>query len=936
MTVVGSDVKRSNFWLLLCSVLLQLTLASCSLGKNDQEALASANRSFEEGNYSKAIIELKQLLQNSPTNNDARRLLARSYLKKGNGVSAEKEINRVSNDEPPGADEQSIRLLSWDMQGKYKQIIEDYEQGGFDEVDPMTVWGVVSFAYLDQRDLEKGTALAAKMLEKDKRSVIALRALAQAASVRKDDSEALDYLNKAYEIDQGDYNVLSDLGSLYAKLEDQDRAIEMLEGALSLIGESQNKRDEYAINVRLIQLLFHLNRLDESAVYLKNMEAKYKNNPYLDYLSGFYSYLKKDYEVAAGKLTRAHSAMPNHLQTILLLGAAHFSEDNLEQANLLLTRYVNEVPTHLQARKLLGEVKLRLDKPQEVLALLETDGAENSDQQILTMIGLAASQSGEYSKGVEYLKKAVRANPGDTRIREELARLYINHGDFDEAISELGGKWAGESTRRDSLLIYSYIQKQDFDSARKLSDQILSRGRAPGDLYLRAMIELNSGNRSHARRYLTEAVNGNSDFVPGQLALARMDLEDGRLGEGGDRLNLVLANAPGNVNAMVLLAQISERSGSRDDAIAWLEKAVETDGDTWMPRVILARYYLRRKEPEKAEVYLDHKVLRDSDNPTVVSLLAAMEQQTGQYDAAESTINKLLDKDPSSEVAYLQLADLQYRKGDIEAARMTLQKLQKEMPSSLKGLLLRYKLEMREKNYQQVESIIEQLRKGEKTKLLSVTLEAKYLAAKGDLQKAVNTLKAIVSPKAPFALVQQLTDLYFRNNDTASAINLLNEWKKSNKDNHQAQLALAIIYQKTGKIDSALKLYSDLLETEPRNIVALNNLALLKFDQNPQDALAQAKRAYDITGNATHSVVDTYAWLTHRSGDTAEALKILAPIMDKASDPSILYHFAVMLAESDKESEAKEVLVTITKEPADFPELDEAKKLLGEITRIKG
>jgi putative PEP-CTERM system TPR-repeat lipoprotein len=710
----------------------------------------------------------------------------------------------------------------------------------------------------------------------------------------------------------------------------------MLEGALSLIDKNENKQDEYAINIRIIQLLFHLKRLDESEVYLKRMEAKFKNNPFIAYLSGLYSYLKQDYQSAAGKLTRAYTAMPNHLQTILLLGATHFSENNLEQANLLLTRYVNEVPTHLQARKLLGEIKLRLDKPQEVLALLETDGAENNDQQILTMIGLAASQSGEYSKGVEYLKKAVRANPGDTRIREELAKLYINHGEFDEAISELGGKWVGESTRRDSLLIYSYIQKQDFDSARKLSDQILSRGKTPGDLYLRAMIELNSGNRSHARRYLTEAVNGNSDFVPGQLALARMDLEDGRLSEGGDRLNLVLANEPDNVNAMVLLAQISERSGSRDDALIWLEKAVETDKDTWLPRVILARYHLRRKDPQKAAVYLDSKTLRESNNPAVTTLLAALEQQTGDYNAAESTIKKLLDKNPRSETAYLQLADLQYRQGEIAAARMTLQTLQKEIPTSLKGMLISYKLEMKERNYQQVESIVKQLQDNQKTKLLGVTLEAKYFAAKGDLEKAISSLENYVSPKAPFILVQQLSDLYVNNNESNNAIKLLNKWGKSNKENNQVQLALAIIYQKTGEINSALKLYSELLETEPRNIVALNNLALLKFDQNPKYALEHAKRAYEITGNATHSVVDTYAWLTHRSGDTATALKILTPIVDSASDPSILYHFAVMLAKSDKESKAREVLVTITKDPADFPELDEAKKLLSEISRIKG
>jgi thioredoxin-like negative regulator of GroEL len=74
----------------------------------------------------------------------------------------------------------------------------------------------------------------------------------------------------------------------------------------------------------------------------------------------------------------------------------------------------------------------------------------------------------------------------------------------------------------------------------------------------------------------------------------------------------------------------------------------------------------------------------------------------------------------------------------------------------------------------------------------------------------------------------------------------------------------------------------------------------------------------------------------HQSGYTASALEILSEITDVASDPSILYHYAVMLTESGKDKEAKEVLATITKDDADFPEIDEAKKLLSEIAQNKG
>ncbi|MES9970503.1 MAG: XrtA/PEP-CTERM system TPR-repeat protein PrsT [Candidatus Thiodiazotropha sp.] len=938
MTAAAIFIKRLSLWtIVLCVFALQLTLPACSVGKDEGEALLSAQTSFANGSYSKAIIELKQILQDNSGNSEARQLLARCYLKKGDGFSAEKEITTVINDRSPTSAEQLILLSSWDLQGKYEKIVKVYEEDGLNDIEPMQVWEVVSHAYINEKKLEQGTALARKMLETDQSSTAALRSLANAASIRNDNAEAAEYLQRAMEIDKEDYKVWRDLAAVHVQLEDHAKAVELLQGALSLINENDPDQDSYLIRVNLIHLFFHLNRLDESEQFVRDLEARHKKNPYVDYLAGLYSYLIKDYEGAVTKLTRAYSAMPNHLPTVLLLGALHYFENNLEQANILLTRYVNQVPTHLQARKLLGEIKLKLDKPKEVLALLESGGVETDDEQILTMIGLAASQSGEYSRGIEFLKKAADANPADTRIREELARLYINHGSVDEAITELKDEWVGESTKRDALLILSYIRKQDFDSARKLSDQILARDdRRAEDLYLRAMIELYSGSRNAARRYFTDAVNTNSELISAQLALARMDLEDGRLIAGGDRLNLVLAREPKNVNAMMLLAQISERSGAQKEALAWLEKAVELGENAWQPRLVLARYYLRRKETEKAAAYLDHETLRKSSNPAIISMLAMIDEQTGNYKQAETNIKKLLDTSPQTEVAYLQLANLQTKRGDVQAARATLQKLDKVLPKSLKGKLLRYKLEMREKNFKQVEAVLDQLINDAETKYIGVTLQGSYYEAKGDLDQAIKGLESHVAPETPFMLIQRLSELYVKRGTPNDAIALLTNWKKAHQDHQQAQLALAIIYQTTGKANAAVKIYNDLLEANPRNIVALNNSALLNFDRNPQLALDRAKRAYEISGNASLSVVDTYAWLTHKMGDTATALQILAPIMDKASDPSILYHYAVMLAESDKANQAHEVLVKITQDHIDFPESEAAKKLLSEISQIKG
>ncbi|PUB90816.1 MAG: hypothetical protein DBP01_05675, partial [gamma proteobacterium symbiont of Ctena orbiculata] len=167
MTRAVNNVRQLNLWALLSVIVLQLMLSACTVGKDDSEALASAKTSYQSGLYSKAIIELKQILQNNSANTDARQLLARSYLKKGDGISAEKEIKTVLGDKSPTADVQLILMSSWELQGKHKEIVEAYEKGRFDSIEAMRVWGVVSHSYLSVEDVEKGTVLAEKMLEKD-------------------------------------------------------------------------------------------------------------------------------------------------------------------------------------------------------------------------------------------------------------------------------------------------------------------------------------------------------------------------------------------------------------------------------------------------------------------------------------------------------------------------------------------------------------------------------------------------------------------------------------------------------------------------------------------------------------------------------------------------------------------------------------------------
>lgn len=127
-------------------------------------------------------------------------------------------------------------------------------------------------------------------------------------------------------------------------------------------------------------------------------------------------------------------------------------------------------------------------------------------------------------------------------------------------------------------------------------------------------------------------------------------------------------------------------------------------------------------------------------------------------------------------------------------------------------------------------------------------------------------------------------------------------------------LTLAQLEEVDGAYDAALTHYRRIIELQPANVVALNNLAYLHAVRrnSPAEALPLAKRAALLAPRSA-SVLDTWAWTEHLLGNDATAAKILADAI--AIDPSIAetrLHAAVIAAttgdRAKAESELKEAL----------------------------
>ena len=114
--------------------------------------------------------------------------------------------------------------------------------------------------------------------------------------------------------------------------------------------------------------------------------------------------------------------------------------------------------------------------------------------------------------------------------------------------------------------------------------------------------------------------------------------------------------------------------------------------------------------------------------------------------------------------------------------------------------------------------------------------------------------------------------------------------------------------------DAAIGRYQRIVELQPSNVIALNNLAYaLAVHRNaPAEGLPLAKRAAALAPRSA-TVLDTWAWIEHLLGNHAVAAKLLSDAIKL--DPAIaelrLHAAAVAAAQGDRpkaESELKEAL----------------------------
>lgn len=650
---------------------------------------------------------------------------------------------------------------------------------------------------------------------------------------------------------------------------------------------------------------------------------------------------------------------------------------------------VADLPENSLLELILFDHYLRLGDRENALAQLEIMIARKPEQrQFYDQREVLLHQLGDQAGFEAHLRKVVEQFPDDIDAKTGLIQYLIASGAHDDAEAFL--REISDPSDTDPTFFVSLVhflnQVRGADAARAELDAALETNPEPNRLrMMRAAIDFDDGRRDAAMADLqavideAETVEETPSAMTNEIkvTLARMLFGTGnkvgaqRLVEEvleGDRSNvgalkvsaarkieldetdsaiadlrIALDSAPGDVQALSLMADAYSRAGSHDLARDFMAQAASVSSHATGPTLRYARLLINEGSFISAEEVLLSALRRSPSNGDILATLADIYLQMEDFNRAAVAVERLrqIGSPPALVVAdRLQIQIMGQRKGADEA----LEFLKERAFSEDAGLedrvaLLRAWLSSGEeaKALEKAKELVEEY---PDIPGLRFTLAMTY-AANGDMAAAKSGLRAMVDQDD--SLVQAWEQLYRIlkiEEDHAAANAILDEALTALPNEPSLLWAKAAEHEEAGQIDDAIAVYEDLYSRDTDSVIFANNLASLLVTYKTDEA--SIERAWRVARRLRDTEVpafqDTYGWLAFRRGDARTALQYLERAANALpDDPIVHYHLAEVYSALNRPQDAmltyEKVLQIASTEDA-RPQIGQAREKLAQLQDV--
>lgn len=930
MQIIPTFSLRSSF----IALLLLLGLSACGqTGLSSAEHLTKAKDYLSNQELREAAIELLNAAQKNPDNLEARWLLAKVSLELGDSARAEKEARRVVELGLAPEKAYPLQIQALFLQEDFDKVIVETNQlvEGMPKPDQALVLGLRGQAYLAKQEFEKAKESLSRALEADSSTTAALVGMGKWHGFQGQYEEARRWTQLALDAEASS----PDAWSLLGDIEQAERKRKEAEAAYG----NAIKFRRYPTLDRAKRALVRIQLEDFSGAQKDIQVLKQKGwgkHPYINYVKGIYHLRQQQYAEAAQAFEASQRALPTYLPTKVYLATTYLIQGKLEQALGLAQQLHSQVPHSLRTKRLLGEILVRRSEFDAAKQVLQTALRErDKDNVTLRMLGTVSLLQGSSRESVEYFEKVVQQEPESQQARDMLmiAKLIDRQplpGDITPA----------QDTSPSEVFAPQFLQALDAFNQGQLG-QALERAQALHEKYpdkveplnLMAAVHLALDEWDQARKELERVLDMAPTEPSASKNLARIELNEGHLSESKTLLERLLAERPDDPEALTLLAQTETRLGNEAQAIQLLEQGIRHNPHESSLRALLAqKYHQAGRVEEVLELTRNLTDQQVKEQPILLKLRGKTQMLRNDVASARRTFERWTQAVPDSAPAHFLYGDSLARSGNLEQAQQELEQAIELDPSYLPARVGEIKMLVQGEEMKKAKKALTQLRAdfGDQPPVLGI--EGWFALGTGDYSTAEKRFTAALAQNPDTELTLLLVRALWGQEKYDQAHWVMQDWLQDHPRDLPVLLHLADSYLSLNREEQARSLYARVVELYPNHVPALNNLAWLSRNQDLDQAITYAERAYELVPNDPY-VLDTLGMLWLKKGEASRGYRMIRKATEQLpEEPEIQLHLARALVQRKQFGKAQEVLSTLVKKVPDSPIADEAKALLESIS----
>ena len=558
---------------------------------------------IQSGQLNRAVTDAEDLIKKNPDNLDARRVLARIYIK------------LIGDPQTGKTDENMLKKAT----EQFKVIVDKDKN---DQESRLILARLYNWAHnsVDAEKTYKG------ILELEPDNEEALTGLANVYAGVGDTKSAIDMLKRASDKDPN-LRSLSALAGFYHDMKDFKSAADTWKRMLPLAPDNNKLKRAYALD-----LLFS-DQVDEALNIYKQIAAEDPRDADVQLkLSKIYQD-KHDFASAHAAFNKAKQIDPTNIDVRYDEVDLLFAEGKTAAAIVVLKGILDDKSIDPAAAATLNErlgilYRANNQYPEAISAFraaaeLDTEQASHFSVQIIETLRLSKNLTEAKKEADSALKK----NPKDRSLIVEHASVLSDMGKTTEAVNEVK-PLMGSSKDRDTLLLIAgfYEKGKKFSEEAKVLDDA----------------EAASGNKQEKQQVM---------FARGAMFEHQKNFEAAEA-----EFRKVLVSDPDNAGALNYLGyMLADRDVRLDEAQRMIKRAVELDPENYAYLDSLGWVYYRQNMLDQAEDQLRKALERMDSDPTIHDHLGDIYAKEGkireaiaqwQASVKEYETNPPADSDP--------------------------------------------------------------------------------------------------------------------------------------------------------------------------------------------------------------------------------------------------------------------------------------------------